>query len=417
MDALPKPRVILFCDHLLNPTETFIRDPALAFSKFDPIFAGSRLVRGLDLPKERTYVISNGDLVGRIHEAVFKLYGFAPRLTKRLAPLNPVVLHAHYGPNGLRALPLARNLGVPLIVTFHGSDATITDLRYHKSKYGHRQYFARRPELQKGAALILAVSHFIRRKLLEQGYPEEKVEVHYTGIDTKKFTPASTEREPIILFVGRLTERKGPEYLIRAAAEVQNNLPSAELVVIGDGPLRADLEQLAKQSLRRYRFLGTRSHEEVVGWMNRASIFCAPSVKVLSGEEEAFGMVYAEAMAMQKPVVAFDSGGISEVVSHGHTGFLAPERDWRALVEYLSILLRDAELRKRLGIAGRERVVCKFDLNQRTKVLETLYARVSGIRIPEAKAAPGAVSRSGLTEIIAKAVAEPREITGSAGSD
>jgi glycosyltransferase involved in cell wall biosynthesis len=188
-------------------------------------------------------------------------------------------------------------------------------------------------------------------------------------------------------------------------------------VVIGEGPLRGDLEQMAKKSLRRYQFLGVRSHEEVGEWMNRASVFCAPSVKVQSGEEEAFGMVYAEAMAMQKPVVAFDSGGISEVVSHGHTGFLAPERDWRALAEYLSILLRDAELRKKFGVAGRERVLCKFDLEQRTKVLERIYAKVSGIGIPEAKTAPGAASRSGLTEIIAKAVADPRGITGSAASD
>jgi glycosyltransferase involved in cell wall biosynthesis len=396
MDASPKPRVILFCDHLLNPTETFIRDPALAFSEFDPIFAGSRLIRGLDLPKERTYVISNGDLVGRIHEAIFKVYGYAPRLTKRLAPLNPVVLHAHYGPNGLRALPLTRNLGIPLIVTFHGSDATITDLRYHKSKYGHREYLARKSELQEGAALFLAVSNFIRRKLLEQSYPEEKIQVHYTGIDTKKFIPAGIDREPIILFVGRLTERKGPEYLIRAAAEVQNNLPATELVVIGDGPLRSDLEQLAKQSLRRYRFLGLQSHLEVKVWMNRASIFCAPSVRMPSGEEEAFGMVYAEAMAMQNPVVAFDSGGISEVVSHGTTGFLAHERDWRALAEYLSVLLQDAGLRRRFGIAGRERVIREFELEQRTRVLETIYAKVSGKRIPAAPHTVGSAVRLGV---------------------
>lgn len=417
MNVSKKPTVVVFSDHLLYPSETFIRAQASALSEFEPVYVGSRLVHGLDLPKERTYVISNGDLVGRIHEAIFKLYGFAPRLARRLAPLNPVVVHAHYGPNGLRALPLARKLGIPLIVTFHGSDATITDLRYHDAKFGLRRHIARKAEIKKGAALFLAVSEFIRRKLIEQGFPEEKIQVHYTGVDTKMFQPASTERDPLILFVGRLVERKGPEYLIQAAAEVQRDLPAAELVVIGSGPLRGHLEQLARKSLRRYRFLGTRSHEEVVQWLNRASIFCAPSVRVPSGEEEAFGMVYAEAMAMQKPVVAFDSGGISEVVSHGHTGFLAPERDWRALAEHLSILLRDVELRRKFGIAGRERVVCKFDLEQRTKVLEAIYARVSGVRMPNAKAVPGVVPRSGLTEIIAKAATEPRGIAGSAASD
>lgn len=377
-----RPKVVVFADHLLYPSETFIRAQASALSGFEAVYAGSRRVPGLDLPEEITHIISRGDLVGRIHEGVFKLFGFAPRLTKRLAALHPVLLHAHHGSNGLRALPLANSLGVPLIATFHGSDATVTDLRYDKTAFGHRRYLARKEELQKGGALFLAVSHFIRRKLLEQGFPEEKVEVHYTGVDTKMFRPASTERDPVILFVGRLTERKGAEFAIRAAAQVQKELPETELVVIGDGVLRAGLEQQAKQSLRRYRFLGTRSHEEVGEWMNRASIFCAPSVKMPSGEEEAFGMVYAEAMAMEKPVVAFDSGGISEVVSHGYTGFLAPERDWRALAEYLSLLLKDAALRKRFGVAGRERVIRRFDLEQRTKVLEAIYARVSGIKIP-----------------------------------
>jgi glycosyltransferase involved in cell wall biosynthesis len=373
-----KPRVIIYSDHLLYPTETFIRAQAEALSEFEPIFAGSRRVAGLDLPEERTHTISRGDFPGRVREAGFKLFGFAPDLAKRLTALNPVLLHAHYGFNGFRALPLARKLGLPLIVTFHGSDATATDLRYQKANFGHRRYLANKEKLQKSAALFLAVSEFIRGKLLEQGFPDEKIVVHYTGIDTDLFRPASTERDPIILYVGRMIERKGAEFVIRAAAEVQKAMPAAELVLIGDGPLRVELEALAKKSLQRYRFLGSQTPAEVREWMNRASVFCAPSVKVRSGEEEAFGMVYAEAQAMEKPVVAFDSGGISEVVSHARTGFLAPERDWQALARHLSTLLQNADLRKRFGLAGRERMVLEFDLARRTRVLEAIYSKVAG---------------------------------------
>ncbi len=386
MNACAKPKVIVFSDHLLAFPETFIRAQAFALSGFEPVYAGSRRVAGLELPSDHTYVISQGDFAGRLQEGAFKLFGIAPRLIKSLGALNPVLLHAHHGANGLRALALAQSLGVPMIVTFHGSDATATNLRYAKAPFGHRRYLARKAQLQKGGALFLAVSQFIRRKLLEQDFPPEKVEVHYTGVDTKMFQPASTECDPIVLFVGRLTERKGVEFVIRAVSLVQNEMPATELVVIGDGPLRGDLERQAKLSLRRYRFLGMRSHEEVGEWMNRASLFCAPSVKMPSGEEEAFGMVYAEAMAMQKPVVAFDSGGVSEVVSHGQTGFLAPERDWRGLAHYMFLLLQHTELRKRFGVAGRERVIREFDLTKRTKILETIYARVSGEKIlpPEA---------------------------------
>ena len=86
-------------------------------------------------------------------------------------------------------------------------------------------------------------------------------------------------------------------------------------------------------------------------------------------------MVCAEAQAVAKPVVAFNSGGISEVVSHGSTGFLAPERDWQALAEYLLLFLQKPELRKQFGLAGREWMLRQFDLVHRTRVLEGIYER------------------------------------------
>lgn len=378
MSPLAKPRVIIFSDHLLYQSETFIHAQASALSSFEPVYAGSRRVAGLDLPEERTFILNQGDIRGKCRELCFKLTGFAPDFMKRLAALNPVLVHAHYGKNGLQALPIASNLKIPLIVTFHGSEVTITDLRYHKPTLGFRYYLENRQKLKKSRALFLAVSDFIRRKLLEQGFPAERVLVHYTGVDTKKFQPSGTEASPAILFVGRLEESKGAQFLIWAAAEVQRKLPAAELVLIGDGSLRAELEKLAKQSLRHYRLLGFRTSEEVREWMNRASVVCVPSITTRSGEEEGLGMVSAEAQAVGKPVVAFDSGGISEVVRHGRTGFLAPERDWKTLAGYLITLLQSAELRKRFGLAGREWVVRQFDLEQRTRVLERIYARVSG---------------------------------------
>jgi colanic acid/amylovoran biosynthesis glycosyltransferase len=376
VNPLSKPKVIVFSDHLLYPSETFIRAQANALSAFEPVFAGSRLVEGLDLPKERTYTINRGGAAGKLHEFAFKLFGFAPRFTTRLSALDPVLLHAHYSANGLRVLPLARNLGVPLIVTLHGSDVTATNLRYQKPHFGHRRYLANKEKLQKNATLFLAVSEFIRRKSLEQGYPAERVAVHYTGVNTRTFHPASTESEPLILFVGRMVESKGVDFLIRAASAIQNQLPDVEVILIGDGPSRADFEERARRSLRRYRFLGMQRPEEVRKWMNRASIFCVPSVKVRSGAEEAFGMVYAEAQAVEKPVVAFASGGIPEVVCHEVTGFLAPERDWQTLTKHLLTLLEKPELRKQFGRAGRERVVRHFDLEARTKVLEEIYAGI-----------------------------------------
>jgi colanic acid/amylovoran biosynthesis glycosyltransferase len=371
-----QPTLIIFCDHLLYPSETFVRAQAQALQRFTPVYAGSRRVPGLDLPPESTYTVSGGDRNGRVREVLFKLFGIAPDLVERLRALDPVLMHAHFGPDGLRALPLARELGLPLIITFHGSDATATDVRHVSAPFGHRRYLVQRSVVRRGGRLFIAVSEFIRRKLLEQHFPAEKIRVHYIGVDTKLFSPGRGEQETTVLFVGRLANRKGAEFLIRAMEDVQREDRGAELVLIGDGPLRGELERRAKRTLRRYRFLGTQSPQVVREWLDRAAVFCAPSITVRSGEAEAFGMVFAEAQAMQKPVVSFATGGISEAVLHGETGLLAPDRDWRTLAQYLSLLLKNADLRRKFGVAGRQRVLRLFDLNTQTSALEKIYEGV-----------------------------------------
>ena len=373
-----KPTIIVFCDHLLYPSETFIQAQAGAIREYEPVFAGSRRVPGLELPKEKVYLVNRGGPFAKFHEIRFKIWGSAPALAKQLEALRPILLHAHHGPNGLRVLPLASKLRVPLITTFHGSDITITDLRYYKTYLGYRYYMANRGKLRASSTTFLAVSKFVQRKLLEQGFPADRILLAYTGVDTTKFKPASTEDWPVILFVGRLVEQKGAEFVIRAASEVQRQLPDVELVLIGDGYLRKELETLAAQSLRRYRFLGVRPPGEVRDWMNRASMLCVPSVTMPSGEAEGFGMVCAEAQAMGKPVVAFDSGAIPEIIRHEKTGFMAAERDWQSLAQYLATLLKNAALRERFGRAGREVIVSQFSLEQCTKRLERIYGMVSG---------------------------------------
>jgi colanic acid/amylovoran biosynthesis glycosyltransferase len=371
-----KPKVIIYENHLLGLTETFVQAQTSALSQFEPVYAGLRKDVGLDVGKVQTQLLNQGGFWDNCRELGFKLTGFAPEFMKRLGALRPVLLHAHHGPSGLRALPIARNLKIPLVVTFHGSDITITDLRYEKTYLGFRYFLANKGKLKTSGATFLVVSRFVEQKVLEQGFPPEKVHLVYTGVNTGKFRPDSTENRPIILVVGRCTEQKGQEFAIRAASEVQRQLPDVELVLLGDGPLRGDLERLAKQSLRRYQFLGSRTSDEVREWMNRASLLCMPSVTTPSGAAEGFGMVCAEAQAMGKPVVAFRSGGIPEIISHGTTGFLAEERNYKALTDYLMILLQDAELRKRFGRAGREAMLRQFDVQQCTRQVERVYWRI-----------------------------------------
>src|SRR5262249_33500233 len=159
--------------------------------------------------------------------------------------------------------------------------------------------------LQRGAAKFLCVSDFVRQKLLARGFPPEKTEVHYIGVDTAFFQPEATvPRSKLVLFVGRLVENKGCDFLLRAMGAVQVTQPDAELVVIGDGHLQGRLEnQAAELHLRNYRFLGMQPPAVVREWLNRARVFCVPSVEIASGASEGFGLVFAEAQSMGVPVV------------------------------------------------------------------------------------------------------------------
>jgi len=377
-----KPSVLIYSDTLLPPTLTFVLAPAEALQGFVPYFVGPRRhgPGGLKMPAERTLAL-NGvpGLLGKVREVPFRRFGFAPLYFRKLRALKPVLLHAHSGPAGLTALRLSEWLRIPQVTTIHGFDATARNPEMTDPRYGNRDYVRRKHVLIEKSRLFIAVSRFIRERLLAQGFPEDRLVVHYTGVDTEFFQPdPAVAREPIMLFVGGLHEGKGCEYAIRAMVKIQSTLPKAELVVIGNGPLRSSLERMARENLRCFRFLGTQPPEVVRHWMNRAGVFATPSVTAESGWTEAFGMVFAEAQAMCLPVASFASGGIPEVVADGETGFLAHERDTDALAHNVQQLLADRALCTRMGQAARERVCSQFNLRIQTRRLEELYTRLLG---------------------------------------
>lgn len=368
-----EPNVIIYRDKLLKPSETFVLNQAEALRCFTPYYAGLRLVSGLPLPDERTLLINKGGFLGLIKEASCQLWGFKNTFVEQVRNLNPALIHAHFGQDAAKALPLANNLQIPLIVTYHGTDITTKDA-YAKKSLTQQLYFRRREKLKQEARLFIAVSEFIKKKLVEQGFPSEKIIVHYIGVDTKYFQPDLTvQRQPIVLFVGRLVEKKGCEYLIRAMSKVQALMPEVELIIIGDGELREFLENLAKEKLLRYRFLGVQSPESVKSWMNRAKIFSVPSITAKSGNAEGFGIVFAEAQAMGLPIVSSASGGIPEAVAHGQTGFLVPEQDVEGLASNILRLFKDTALLEHFSRNGQQRVRNLFDLHNQTRVLENIY--------------------------------------------
>ena len=297
-------------------------------------------------------------------------------LRKLLAGHEVALLHAHFGVEGVYAVRLAAALQVPLVTTLHGFDVTVTKTRLLASrKPSWLNYVAWRGELFAAGARFICVSEHIRRCAIRWGYPPDRIEVLPIGVDVDAIQPVDMPEQPRILHVARLVEKKGTADLIRAFAEVRTAVPAAELVVIGAGPLRERLADLAKalDVGSSVRFLGARPHSEVLDWMRRSRVLCLPSVTAASGDQEGLGMVLLEAGAMGRPVVGTRHGGIPEAVTDGLNGYLVAERDIPALAERLITLLRDPQLCGSLGRAGREMVVERFNLRRQTDRLESLY--------------------------------------------
>ncbi|HEX5385661.1 MAG TPA: glycosyltransferase [Gemmatimonadales bacterium] len=371
--------VAIYRDVLLAPSETFVRAQAEALTSFVPYYVGARATAGLELPAGRTLLVNQGTPGGRARELCFKATGMAPALVQRLRRLRPALIHAHFGPDALRALPLARRLGAPLVATLHGYDVTMHAAELARTGLAGARWVRHRGSVWREAALVLAVSEFVRGKAIAQGCPPERVVVHYTGVDLDFFQPIpGGVRRPIVLFVGRLVESKGCHHLIEAMRRVQEIVPDAELVVIGDGPLRGGLEALARSELERWRMLGTQPLDVVRAWLARARVLSVPGVTAASGNTEGFGMVFAEAQAMGTPVAGYAHGGIPEAVADGQTGLLVPEGDRDALADRLALLLSDDVLWRHMSDAGRRRVRQQFDIRRQTARLQQLYRHVLG---------------------------------------
>jgi glycosyltransferase involved in cell wall biosynthesis len=241
------PAVIIYTHAMLERSMTFIQSHAEALRRYQPVYAGAHRADGITLPPGRVVTANGGGIAGKVQELLFRRFGAAGNFAGKLRPFRPTVIHAHFGTTGPSALALARALEIPLVVTYHGQDATISDEQARKTWRG-REYLRGRADVMREASIIIAVSDFIRGRLIAKGYPADKIVTHRNGIDLEAFQPGPTRREPIVVFVGRFVEKKGCEYLVKALALLQQSGRHAKAVLVGDGPGRPRLERMVQES-------------------------------------------------------------------------------------------------------------------------------------------------------------------------
>ena len=281
------------------------------------------------------------------------------------------LLHAHLGATAPKLLLLKQLMRIPMVVTFGGKDLTVTAKR-PATQQVYRHIF----EI---VEQMVAVSDDLRRQAIAVGCPPEKIVTVHRGVSLDRFPfvdrAGHDPRRVGILMVSRLVQKKGHADAVRALAMLPAVVPEWHLTILGEGPKEGPLHrQLAETGLSgRVRFLGSVPIERVREEMSKADILLHPSVTGGDGDREGIPNALMEGQATGLPVVATEHGGIPEIIRHGETGLLVPERDAAGLAEMLRRLLESRELRLRLGRSGHETVSREFSLDRQVRRYLEIY--------------------------------------------
>ncbi len=304
------------------------------------------------------------------------------RRTARFLPVQRHdVCYCAFGMDAPHALRLRRLgvLGGELVVAFRGADTT-----KYVARRGPRVYARTFRE----ARLLLPVCDFLARRLLALGAPPERVVVHRTGIDLRRWP--YRERRPRadgrlrLVTVGRLVEKKGIEYVLRAVRILVDRGVDVEYRILGDGPRRDRLDALAADLgiADRVRLHGRHEQGAVREGVEGSDLLVAASVTAADGDEEGIPNVLKEAMALGLPVVGTRHAGIPELVEDGVSGLLVPERDEAALADALQRLAGEPDRWAAMGRVGRARIERDYDIEKLNDRLAGLFENLTR---PEAR--------------------------------
>lgn len=283
------------------------------------------------------------------------------------------IIHSHFAayPTDF-AMHVSKLLAIPFVFTTHAYDIFV-----HTKAEKLKEY-------AEAATRIVTVTEFNKAYMTEMigdGF-RDKIDIIRCGIDVDRFSSRDrTQQEPVtILTTGRFVEKKGIVYAVRAMAKLQGKC-SAVLRVVGDGPLRAEIEQAISELHLQDQvvLLGSLPQSEVIKEIQQADIFVLPSVTAANNDCEGLPVSILEAQAMSLPVVSTFHTGIPEGVIDGETGFLVPERDVDALAANLLALIKDHGLRVKMGQAGRRHVEQHFNMKAELLKLEGILCRCAEV--------------------------------------
>jgi len=321
-----------------------------------------------NLPKNPLKILKSLNFFkyGREAYSLRLFYFLLPFLNKKFA-----IIHAHFGPNGRMAIKL-KELGIRarFITTFHGYDANC----YPKDA-GKDIYLS----LFKEGDLFTTNTNFTREQIEKLGCPREKILILPVGLEMGEFDFYERKLEPgeriTILTVGRLVEKKGHAYAIKALAKLTKNHPHFEYLIVGDGPLREELKELVfRLKLNdKIKFLGALDQAEIQKIYQQAHLFLLPSITAKNLDREGQALVLQEAQAVGLPIVSTYHNGIPEGVLEGKSAFLVPEKDIAALANKIVYLFDNPGIWGGMGKDGRKFVEKRYDIKKLNQRLVEIY--------------------------------------------
>jgi glycosyltransferase involved in cell wall biosynthesis len=357
---------LVYRDRLIPRSEvSFMKRQYISFTKLRPYWIGCKLDKGLSDFNWNPMLIGGQGLSSWSSRLLFKQAGVVPD-EPDLKAIHPELVHAQFGRGGALALPLARKLDIPLVVTFHGGDA-------FKEKHYRRRVFRpllgrRWRALMSYASLIVCVSEGVRQKLVERGAPEQKLQVIHIGSDD--IVDGLSDQPPEhFLFAGRFVEKKGIFVLLSAIKKMRAAECAVPFLLAGDGPLLKDAMEKARD-ISGLRFAGWMSGAELRKAISKAHAVVIPSIAGRDGDKEGLPSVAVEAMACGVPIIASDDAGLNDILKLDSAGLLAKAGDPDALANHMLALSADPLRRLCMAEASLDLARTRFSAMLQSRLLE-----------------------------------------------
>lgn len=276
------------------------------------------------------------------------------------------VVLAEYGTTGADVWRACKQANVPLIIHFHGFDASCrSTLEKYLSSY---------KEAFSYASYVIGVSRSMCEKLLKMGVSENKLIYNPCGIRSEFFSIQPDYFSPIFAAVGRFVDKKAPYLTLLAFRKVKEKFPDARLIMVGKGELLNACVNLSNYFKLEVEFLGEISHAQVMQLFSKAFCFLQHSIEAMDGDREGTPVAVIEAQASGLPVVSTLHEGIPDVVINGETGFLVEEKDVDKMAEKMILLYQNRELAKRMGEKAKEHTKKNFSMDKHINKLNQLIS-------------------------------------------